>query len=99
MEFTVRGNVWRYEGPGGWFFVSLSRQQAAQLRATPGIAKVAWGYIPVVARVGETVWRTTLFPSRKDETYLLAIKADVRKRERVVAGDAVAVEVRVTGGV
>lgn len=95
MEFTVRGKVWRYAGPGGWFFVSLAKKQAAQLRATPGIGKVAWGYIPVTARVGQTEWRTTLFPSRKDATYLIAIKADVRKREGIVAGDTVRVAVRV----
>ncbi len=68
---------------------------AAAGDATPGIGKVAWGYIPVRARIGQTEWHTTLFPSRKDETYLIAIKSDVRKRERIVAGDAVRVAVRV----
>jgi hypothetical protein len=95
MQFTVRGKVWRYEGPAGWFFVSLSQRQAAQLRATPMVAKVGWGYVPVVARVGGSEWRTTLFPSAKDETYLIAIKATVRKREGIAAGDTVAVDVRV----
>jgi hypothetical protein len=95
MQFTVRGKVWRYDGPAGWFFVSLSRKQAAQLRATPMVARVGWGYVPVVARVGTSEWRTTLFPSRKDETYLIAIKADVRKREGIAAGDTVVLAVRV----
>lgn len=94
MQFTVRGKVWRYDGPAGWFFVSLSRRQAAQVRATPMVAKVGWGYVPVVARVGDTEWRTTLFPSTKDETYLIALKADVRKREGIAVGDAVVIDVR-----
>jgi hypothetical protein len=50
--------------------------------------RIAWGYIPVTAKLGTTEWKTTLFPS-KEGPYLLAIKASVRKKEAIEEGDAV----------
>ncbi len=63
------------------------------------IAKVArfvtygWGVIPVEVEIGGVAFTTSLFP--KDEGYLLPIKAEVRRRAGVTAGDVVAVEMRV----
>jgi hypothetical protein len=45
------------------------------------------------ARLGNTEWQTTLFPD-KERGYLLAIKADVRKKEKVGVGDRVRIEIR-----
>ncbi len=45
------------------------------------------------ASIGGSVFTTTLFP--KDETYLLPLKAAVRRQADVTAGDSVAVELTV----
>lgn len=94
MQFTVRGKVWRYEGPGGWHFVSVGAKQSSQVKNTPMLAKVGWGNVPVVARIGGSEWRTTLFPT-KEGRYLIAIKADVRRREKIAEGATVSITVRV----
>jgi hypothetical protein len=46
--------------------------------------------VRVEARLGEVVWRTSVFPLNSGG-YLLPVKADVRKRARVSAGDEVSV--------
>ena len=40
---------------------------------------------PVRATLGGTSWQTKLFGDTKRDSYLLPLKADVRRRERVEA--------------
>jgi hypothetical protein len=94
LRLLVRGTVWKYPGKGGWFFVSVSEDDSRSLKRETRIGRTGYGYVPVVATLGSSVWRTTLFPS-KDGPYLLAIKADVRARERIGVGDEVAVDCQV----
>jgi len=45
--------------------------------------------IPVVAQIGDFAFSTSLFP--KGETYLLPLKADVRRKANITAGDLIAI--------
>jgi hypothetical protein len=38
-----------------------------------------WGSLPVVAKIEKTAWETSVFPDSKSGTYLLPLKATVRK--------------------
>lgn len=78
-----------YDGPSAWFFVTIPRDVSADIKEESSRVKVAWGSVPVVASVGETVWNTSLFPDKKSGGYLLPLRADIRKKEGIVAGDKV----------
>jgi hypothetical protein len=71
----------------------MPADQAADLRRIARSVTYGWGVIPVEATVGGVTFTTALFP--KDETYLLPIKAAVRKKANVTAGDVVGVEMEV----
>ena len=45
----------------------------------------------VNATIGATTWETSIFPDTKSGSYLLPVKAEVRRREGVEDGDAVTV--------
>ena len=45
--------------------------------------------IPVRARIGETEWKTSLFP--RDGGYIVPVRASVRQAEKVGEGDTVTV--------
>lgn len=90
-RFSIRGKVIKYPGPGGWFFVHMDKQVSAEIRKTAGGKTVGWGYVKVRATIGNTSWDTTLFPA-KEKIYLIAIKSDVRKSERIKEGDSVFIE-------
>ena len=94
-EYHVRAKVWRYPGAAGWHFANLSRRQSAEIRVRFGPEARGFGSIPVTVRIGRTAWRTSLFPDRKSGTYLVAIKADVRKKEGIAADDTVSAVVHV----
>lgn len=80
--------IWVYPGVGGWHFVYLPKSEAAHI-AKVHTKKVGFGFIPVMATIGSTTWKTTVFPSKKEGTYLLAIKAAVRKKEHIFEHDTV----------
>lgn len=88
-EYSVRTKVWRYPGKGGWHFANLSLKQSRDIKELFGGDARGWGSLPVTVRIGATEWRTSIFPDRKSRTYLLAIKADVRRKERIAADSAI----------
>ena len=68
-------------------FLSLPPDVADELRARSAGAQRAFGSLRVQATLGETTWQTSLFPDRKSDSYLLPVKADVRRAEGVGEGE------------
>jgi len=52
-----------------------------------------WGVIPVRVRIGETEWKTSLFP--KDGRYLVPIRLSVQESENLAVGDHVIIRLEV----
>jgi hypothetical protein len=90
-EFVTTGKVWRYEGPGGWHFLTVDKKTAQGIRFFAEDRASKLGSVKVRAKIGKTSWETSLFPTKAGE-YLLAIKASVRKAEKVSDGDRVRVK-------
>lgn len=93
-EFRIRGRIWLYPGKGGWHFVTLPRKPAAEIKSLLGHNR-GWGAVPVHVRIGRTEWATSIFPDRKSGSYLLAIKAEVRRSEDIAEGDTISAIVSV----
>jgi hypothetical protein len=93
--YAFRAQLWQYEGPGGWYFVSVPPDVADEIRATFGGQAAGFGSIKVEAKIGSTRWSTSLFPDKARGTYLLPIKKSVRVAEQLEAGDNVTVNLRI----
>ena len=91
LEFT--GELWFWKGPSPWHFVSVPEDEGVELEAAAMLVTYGWGMIPVTATIGDTAWTTSLFP--KDGSYVVPVKADVRRAERIDAGDTVTVRLLV----
>ncbi|MBI5644569.1 DUF1905 domain-containing protein [Candidatus Kaiserbacteria bacterium] len=89
--FAVKGKVWRYPGAGGWHFVYLNEKLSRQIKDSARTKKVGLQFVRVRATIGKTSWQTTLFPT-KEGPYLIAVKADVRKKESIDDGDIVEIK-------
>jgi hypothetical protein len=89
MELEFSGELWFWRGPAPWHFVSVPEDDCQQLEATSAFVSYGWGMIPVAARIGETGWKTSLWP--KDGGYIVPVKADVRRAEGIDVGDTVVV--------
>lgn len=83
--------VIRFDGPSGWHGVFLPAEAAAEARFF-GRAN-ALGAIAVQARIGESRVKTSLFPDKRRDSFLLPLKADLRRREAIAAGSQILVHV------
>ena len=88
-EYRVRTRVWLYPGKAAWHFANLSQKQSSHIRKLFGAEAAGWGSLPVTVCIGETEWKTSIFPDSKSSSYLFAIKAEVRKKEHICAGDTI----------
>jgi hypothetical protein len=78
--------VWRWPGYGGWHFVTLDKKLFVKIRE-----KYGKGMIKVIATLGKTTWKTSLFPHTQSGSYLICINKSVRKHEAVYEEDEVKV--------
>jgi len=93
MDVQCTGESWCCEGPPPWDFVTVAEEECHALQRTAGYVSYGWGMIPVTARIGATKWTTSLYP--KDGRYIVPVKADVRRAERLEVGDQVTVRLSV----
>lgn len=95
MELAFTGPIFQWRGPAPYYYVALPDEESADLKAASAMLTYGWGVIPVLVRVGETEWETSLFP--KDGRYLLPLKDAVRRAERLEDGDMVTVHLTAGG--
>ncbi len=88
-KYISRSKVWLYQGQAAWHFINVDKKHAAELKEKYGRKKRGFGSIPVVATIGKTSWKTSIFPDKRSGTYLLPLKQQVRAKEGVAHGDMV----------
>ena len=89
MQVEFSGHIFQWRGPAPYYFVSVPQEQSEALKGISRAVTYGWGMIPVTARIGSTVWTTSLFP--KDGRYIVPLKTTVRKAEKLAEGDIVTV--------
>lgn len=91
IQFTAPVWLWHAE-KASWWFVTLPPEATDQVRfAMRGRPRKGFGSVKVKVKLGDSEWRTSLFPDKARDSYLLPIKASVRKAEGLLQGGDVAV--------
>jgi hypothetical protein len=93
MKCEFNGKLWYWKGPAPWYFVTVPAGQGRDLQAIVKLVTYGWGMIPVDVQIGKTKWTTSLFP--KDGSYVVPVKASIRKAEKLEEGDTVTVRLEV----
>jgi hypothetical protein len=89
-SYTMTEKVWVYPGDfANWHFVTLTKKIGQEIKEIYGKSARGFGSLPVEVRVGNTAWKTSIFPDKRVGSYLLPLKAQVRKKEDVEAGEPV----------
>lgn len=87
MRITSRAKIWLYSGEkAAWHFLTLPKTVAVKLKRAFTQPRRGWGSIPVMVTIGKSSWKTSVFPDSKSESFLLPIKAKVRKAEKIENG-------------
>jgi hypothetical protein len=87
--YKMKSEVLVYPGMGGWRFLALPKKEAAEIKEKFGKVARGWGSIRVAVTVGKTKWQTSIFPDKRSGTYLLPLKAEVRRAEAIHDKDKV----------
>lgn len=104
LTVKFRSKLWLYPGPGGWparpqsgwHFITLPVTHAKTIKSLLLGTRRAWGSLPVKATIGKSSWKTSVFPDKKSNSYVLPVKADVRKKENLEDGDTISVTLQVS---
>jgi hypothetical protein len=84
-KYAFKAKVWLYPGmKGAWHFVTVPKEISQEIKELHGWGRRGFGSIRVIVTVGHTSWKTSIFPDKKTDAYLLPLKTDVRKKEGIV---------------
>jgi len=90
ISFTSLLWIWKGQAAGRWFFVTVPEQPSIEIKAHALGSPRGFGSVRVQASIGDIKWQTSVFPLNSGG-YLLPVKADIRRRADLAAGDEVSV--------
>lgn len=94
IKYQFNSRVWQYAAPkGGWFFLSMPADITHEIRTHFKWQEEGWGRLKATARINHTEWATAIWFDTKQNTYLLPLKADIRKQEKLGANAKVSVTI------
>ena len=92
--YKITANVWLYPGESAqWHFVTIPKKETGLINAQYSSLKRGWGSLPVQVTIGSTTWNTSIFPDKKSGTYILPLKALVRRKEGIEASDKITLQI------
>ncbi|QQR83971.1 DUF1905 domain-containing protein [Candidatus Peregrinibacteria bacterium] len=86
--FSFKAEIWLWSGKAAWHFITIDKKLSDEIKQFNEGPRLGFGSVKVQVQIGATKWKTSIFPEKKG-TYLLPIKAAVRKNEGLKVGDTV----------
>ncbi len=97
--YEFESKIWTWHAnsgqSGAWYLVSLPKETYVEIKEIYGWSRRGFGSIPVLVTIGESTWKTSIFPSKELGTYILPIKASIRKAEKLRVEDTVKIKVEI----
>ena len=89
-KYQVKGKVWLWPGDmSAWHFVHVDKKTSERIKEKHAKPRRGFGSVRVEATIGKTSWQTSIFPDKRSGTYLLPLKASVRRAEGLSEGDLI----------
>ncbi len=93
IKYSFSEKVWQHSGLGGWYFVSLPENMSKEIREMLRPEEEGWGRLKATVQTGKSEWKTAIWFDSKKNTYLLGLKAEIRKDENIDTGKIITVTV------
>jgi Domain of unknown function (DUF1905) len=97
MKYKVRNKLWLWGGgeKGSWHFVTIPPETAHKISAKFYAQKRGWGSYPVCVTIlfldgkkkTKINFKTSIFPNKRDKTFILPVKKSIRQEIGVQDGD------------
>jgi Domain of unknown function (DUF1905) len=83
IKYEFSAKIWQHSTPGGWYFVSLPEVLSNEIRENVKWQEEGWGRLKAITKIGNSEWNTAIWFDTKHHTYLLPIKAEIRRKEKI----------------
>lgn len=93
INYKFSAKLWKDTSSGGWFFVSLPKDISKEIREHLKWQEEGWGRMKAVAIINNLEWNTAIWFDTKSNTYLLPVKAEIRKKAYLQLDDIIHVNV------
>lgn len=93
IKYDFSAKIWQYDGPNGWYFVSLPQDVSKEIRENLKWQEEGWGRLKASAKIGDLEWKTAIWFDTKQSTYLLPLKAAIRMKFKLENGQMIEVSV------
>ena len=87
VAFDAELWIWDARRADTWTFVSLPTEASEDIRDLASGPRRGFGSLRVRVTVGESTWKTSIFPDSARGSYVLPIKRSVRTAEALQPGD------------
>jgi len=85
---------WQGDGPASWHFITLPFDVTDEIDELTTGRQGGFGSVRVAVTIGGTTWTTSVFPSKEQKSFILPVKAPVRKAEALADGNTASVTLR-----
>jgi hypothetical protein len=83
IKYEFSSKVWKHSSIKSWYFVSLPIKITKEIRETLRWQEEGWGRMKATVQIGNSTWETAIWFDTKHETYLLPLKSEIRKTEKI----------------
>jgi len=99
LSFSFTAKCWLWQSKAtAWHFITLPEDKSEEIKffsENVHEKRRGWGAVRVQATIGDTTWETSIFPSSSNNAYILPVKADVRKKEKILVDNVVKVQLKI----
>jgi hypothetical protein len=82
-ELTAKPYLYGGEDACGWHFVSFPKELAKEIRRNHKHQEEGWGRMKSIVKIGKSEWKTSIWFDTKHDTYLLPLKSEIRRKEKI----------------
>ncbi|MBW6482950.1 MAG: DUF1905 domain-containing protein [Vicingaceae bacterium] len=92
-QYRFAAKVWKHSAAASWYFVSLPIKQAKEIRFHFQNLEEGWGRLSCNAQIGKTRWNSAIWFDTKHQSYILPLKAEIRKKEQITTAQQISITV------
>ncbi len=90
--FEFATEIWRWPGDSAWHFATVPEAESEEIRDRTEHRRKGFGSVRVIARIGSSTWKTSVFPQKESGCFILPIKKAIRSKHDLEDGTEVEIK-------
>ena len=86
LAYDFDAVLWEPPVEPAWVFATVPAEESDEISELAG-DRPGFGSVRVEVTIGAASWKTSLFPSKQAQAYILPVKRAIREAERLDIGD------------